>query len=189
MYVDGKYVLSATPDEVVMWGLKVGIEVSQERIKELSEASDLQKNLERVYGFLGVRNRSRKEIVDYLKKKKVDEATSIQILEKLEKMGYINDTEFAKWWIEQRREFKPKSFRAIRMELVKKGISREIIDELNKPQDRDETKLALKLIDKKLKRWSGLPELEFKKKVYNFLGSRGFGFDVIKEVVDRLKKE
>ena len=39
-----------------------------------------------------------------------------------------NDLKFAKWWVEQRGNFRPKPKRILKIELTKKGIVKEIID-------------------------------------------------------------
>ena len=76
----------------------------------------------------------------------------------------------------------------LKSELFQKGIDREIIDDLIN-NIKNQKPLALKAIGKKLPRWQKLSNLEFKKKVYSFLISRGFDFDTIKEVVAQIEKK
>src|SRR5688572_6742591 len=83
IYIDGEFAFSASPDNIVNWGIKTGKEISPEKIKELTESSDFQKNLDRVLGFLSVRPRSTKELEDYFKRKKMDPDVGNKILKKV----------------------------------------------------------------------------------------------------------
>lgn len=146
----------------------------------------LDKFYERTLRFLSFRQRSEKEIRDYLKKKNADDLTAKKIIDKLKEHKFLNDEEFAKWWVEQRTRVKPKADRVIKYELKQKGIDLKIIESLFENEDRSDFEKALVLAEKKMKR---LDKLEDKRKVYErlgrFLASKGFNYDTIKEVIDR----
>lgn len=146
----------------------------------------LDKFYERTLRFLSFRQRSEKEIRDYLKKKDADDLTAKKIIDKLKEHKFLNDEEFAKWWVEQRTRVKPKADRVIKYELKQKGIDLKIIESLFENEDRSDFEKALVLAEKKMKR---LDKLEDKRKVYErlgrFLASKGFNYDTIKEVIDR----
>ena len=79
-------------------------------------------NLNRVLRFLSFRPRSEKEIRDYLNNKQVNPLVSQKIIDKLVENKFLNDLEFAKWWIEQRTLTTPRAWRIIKIELKQKGI-------------------------------------------------------------------
>jgi len=100
--------------------------------------------------FLSFRPRSEKELRDYLKKKKCDELTAERIVENFKEHKFINDEEFAKWFIEQRTLLRPKAARLIKMELKQKGIDKDLIEQLlenGKDSDFDKAK---KLAEKRM---------------------------------------
>lgn len=137
--------------------------------------------------FLSFRPRSEKELRDYLKKKKCDELIIQRIVENFKEHKFINDEEFAKWFIEQRTIIKPKAARIIKMELKQKGIDKDLIEVLlenGKDSDFDKAK---KLAEKRMPRYSRITE---KRKVYEklgrFLASKGFEWDTVKEVIDQV---
>lgn len=146
----------------------------------------LDKFYERTLRFLSFRQRSEKEIRDYLKKKNADDLTAKKIIEKLKEHKFLNDEEFAKWWVEQRTRVKPKADRVIKYELKQKGIDLKIIESLFVNEDKSDFEKAFMLAEKKVKR---LDKIEDKRKVYErlgrFLASKGFNYDTIKEVIDR----
>ena len=93
-------------------------------------SDDFGINLNRTLRFLSFRPRSEKEIADFLKKKQVDSHNAQKIIDKLKEHKFLNDEEFASWWMEQRTMIKPRAIRVIKMELKQKGISKEIIEKI-----------------------------------------------------------
>ena len=152
------------------------------------------------FRFLSFRSRSEKEIRTYLQKK-VHESSDApvigRVIERLRELGYVDDKKFIRWWIEQRQGYKPKGMRLIVQELRAKGIAQDLIDEVTEEMrqldtDREphnahsEIDPALRAIAKKSDQWKLLPKIEQKKKIYGFLGRRGFSSDVIHRVIDEV---
>lgn len=137
--------------------------------------------------FLSFRPRSEKELRDYLKKNKVDDLTSQKIIQSLLENNFLNDEEFAKWFKQQRTHIKPKANRLIKMELKQKGIAEEIISEIFKDEIDTDFEKAKKLAEKRITRYLSIQD---KRKVYEkmgrYLASKGFNYDVIKEVIDQV---
>lgn len=134
--------------------------------------------------FLSYRPRSEKEIKDKLKRKKASEEIINKIILRLKKNNFLNDEEFVKWWIEQRANFKPRSLKLIKIELGQKGIDKELIEETidHLPSTIDDLESAKKLIEKRLPRYKNLSRDEKFQKVARFLSSKGFSYDIIKEI-------
>jgi len=140
--------------------------------------------------FLARRPRSEREVKDYLKKKKVPDEQIEMILSKLREQKFVNDYEFATWWIEQRTRFRPKGRRVIEIELQQKGISREIVKELriknHESRGSDEKELARNLIQKRIAKYKELSRQELYQKLGGFLARRGFDLDIIKICIDEV---
>lgn len=139
--------------------------------------------------FLSFRPRSEKEISDYLIKKKVDISLINSIVEKLKLQKFLNDVEFAKWWINQRTEFKPKSLRLIKLELKQKGIDKDLLDELgaiNHKLGKDDLTKAKELLERYKKRFEGLDQQKLYQRAGGFLGRRGFDWETIKSAIDSI---
>lgn len=143
---------------------------------------DFQKLLNSVLRFIGIRLRSRQEIVNYLHRKTLDQDLTHQILEKLEKTKLIDDFEFAKWYIASRSRSRPRSRWLLETELKRKGISPDIINENLATRDDDLT-LATRALAKKSHLWNKLSKSEFKRKASLFLRTRGFPHSVIEPVI------
>lgn len=148
-----------------------------------------QKLLNSGFRFVSYRPRSEKEIRDFLERKLKRFKTFApqvvkKVTERLRELGYINDSRFMNWWVEQRTLHRPKGERLIKRELLAKGIGKDELAE-NFPKI-SEKELAIKAVSKKLLLWKKLPDLERKKKIYAFLGRRGFSAETIERIIDEI---
>jgi regulatory protein len=143
--------------------------------------------LNKAYYYLSIRNRSVKEMREYLVKKKA----SVEIIEKiisllLEKK-FLNDESFARSWVLNRARLKPKGKAFLKFELRQKGITDEIITKvIQEVQEEipDELEQAKSLIGKRMERMRGAPREEVYQKVGGFLARRGFSWDIVKKAID-----
>jgi len=186
IFLDGEFAFGLDLEAVAGNNLKIGQNLSQEEIEKLVLENEVGKILDRVLRFLSYRQRSEKEIGDYLKRRETGPKVVKIIFEKLEKYGYINDLEFAKAWVESRNRSRPKGNIVLRLELYKKGIDREIIDEILENNKSLQAELAKKAAEKKIRRFSRLPYKDFFKKMTAYLLSRGFDWQTTKSTVDSL---
>lgn len=199
LFLDGKFAFSISLENLLKKNLKIDTNLSNDEITKLTTAESQQKYLDRVINFLSFRPRSEKEIRDYLAKKisrdssvsfsQVQNSTLIEkIITKLKKYKYIDDMEFAKWWLASRSSSRPKGVHFIKMELSNKGVSRQTIENVLS-RAPNQLKLAEKAIGKKLKIWKKLQLFEQKRKIYNYLASRGFEQDTIEDLFAKITKK
>lgn len=192
LFVDGKFVVGLDLETVVKEKLEVGRKLSEKEIKSLVELSGRRKIFDKVFKFLSYRPRSQKEVRDYLIKRKVAEEEITDILKELSEKKYLDDEEFARWWVEQRMMFRPKGHRALEMELRQKGVAKEAIAELLDrylAEGGNEQELAKKVAEKKLKTLSHLPVWDLRQKLVAVLARRGFSWEIIDQVVDGILKK
>jgi regulatory protein len=188
VFVDGEYKFSLDPLDLVQLGIKVGNKVTAPELTGLLSVSSEKKAMDSCFRLLSKRPRSQKEIKDYLDRKKYPAEISEEVINKLIDKNFINDYDFALWWFEQRQTFKPLGRAALIRELKLKGISNDVLDKLPQEDKEQQIDKAKKILAKKLERWRNLPILEQKKKSWQFLGSRGFSWEEIKESVAELIK-
>lgn len=142
--------------------------------------------------FVSYRPRSKKEIHDFLVGKLKKSHTSAPqavdtVMERLSELGYADDVAFGTWWVTQRTGRKPKGASVISLELVRKGLDQEVIDQIIgaiMQGDRSERDLAKKAGEAKIHTWKHKPRLEQKRKLADYLMRRGFASEVIWSVVD-----
>jgi|SRR3990167_8713981 len=137
--------------------------------------------------FLKYRPRSVKEVRDKLLQKKASIEVIEKILDTLKKQKFLDDEAFTKWWIRQRTEFRPKSKRIIQIELLQKGVTKEIIDRFTKEEEAtavSDIDQAKKLIESRKRRFAHLDKKERRQKMIEYLARRGFDWDTIRKSVD-----
>lgn len=185
VYLDDKFGFGIDLDNFVLLHLKVNQELTQEEIEKIVKKAEYQKTLDKLYRFAMVRPRSEKEVTDYFRRKKIHESLHLELLKKLKHLDLLNDVVFAKWWVDQRQSFKPKPKRIIKIELTKKGIIKEIIDNVLGETAFDESKMAQDLLNRKGYKWKGLEPREAKQKKSQYLAGKGFSWDVIEKVTSK----
>ena len=99
---------------------------------------------------------------------------SENIIQKLLDKKYLNDYKFAEWYVENRFVKKGISKKRLKMELFKKGIAREIVDEVI--DDRDDEEEIRKVIAKKRAKYDD-------EKLMGYLVRQGFSYDLVKQVL------
>lgn len=158
---------------------------------------EFSKFYDKALRFLSYRPRSEKEVRSHFAKasrgrgKPPSEEIVELIIKKLKDQKFVNDREFAKWWIEQRTLVKPMGKRLIKMELNKKGIDKELIDEIfNEIENlvHDELEMARKLVQRKINKYKGFDRQKIYQRLGGFLSRRGFDYDTIKKTIDEVLK-
>jgi regulatory protein len=178
VYLDDVFGFGIDLDNFVLLHLKVDQELTEEEIAEIVKKAEFQKTYDKLLRFTMVRPRSEKEITDYFRRKKVHDSMHEKLVEKLKHLELLDDAKFAKWWLDQRANFKPKPKRILIQELRIKGINKEIIDEVL-GEERD-------LIERKAYKWKGLEPKIAKQKMSQYLAGKGFGWDVVEKVTRKM---
>lgn len=187
IYLDGKYAFNLESVVAVREGLRVEQELSEERLLELTRSNSSQRCYNAAVRLLGYRPRSEPELTTRLRRSGFDEESITTAIEKLKQQGFVNDTEFAQFWKENRESFSPRSRQLTRLELKRKGISEDIINGVVESIDDDESAYRAGL--KKARSLTGADYESFRRRLGDHLRRRGFGYGVITRAVSRIWQE
>lgn len=179
IFVDDKYSFSLSELGLINSGLKVDEEIGKERLGELKDTARLDKAYNQALNLIARRMRSAWEIENYLKRKGYDPSLSLEILNKLSDLGYVDDFKFAKAWVADRRLLRPTSKRKLQLELRQKRVTDEIIQEALTTDETDEKEVLSQLIAKKRKQTKYQDDL----KLMQYLSRQGFSYDMIKSTI------
>ena len=179
VFVDEKYSFSLSLDELLAQKLKKDQELSQADVKRLKKISDDGKLRARALEWLLNRPHSIREFKDYLYRKKADPELAAALVQEFSDKNYLNEQKFGEWLIELHRR-RAKSNRAIQAELYKKGLGRELIDELMQKGGGNEEQRLKELITKKRKssRYKNDPQ-----KLAQYLATQGFSWQDVKQAL------
>ncbi len=191
IYFDNNSMLFLAVEVFLKSGLKKGDDISEDRFSLLIEQNKLFHIKQRAFRLLGRRQHASSELSRKLWNKDYEQKLIDEVIEDLQKKGYLDDKEFIRAFVAEKSKSKNWSIKKIKAELFNRGVASKLIDEMlyEQPVESD-LKSAMKLAKKKyevlLKR--NLEPKELRNKLSAFLFSKGFEYDLIKEVCDRLIK-
>ena len=187
LFLDGKFAFSVDKEKVVQEGLKVGLELSSDRLDKLMTSLNLGRCVDAAYRYLSYRPRSEAELRERLQRRGFPMVHIEQALNKLKEQGLLDDVSFARFWAENRATFRPRSRGMTRNELRKKGIAEDII--VQAVSEIDEAESAYRAATAKARRLTRLDYPEFRQRLGEFLRRRGFTYDIISRTVRRVWHE
>lgn len=164
--------------------LSMGQTLSEAAIEALKQEDQDERAYEAAIRFLGYRARSVKEMRVYLREKKYPKPCRDRVIARLNEQKYLNDEDFARLWVENRRRLNPKGAWMLKQELLQKGVAEDRIEQVLAPYD--EQAGALEALAPKLRQWKTLDKDTLKKKIYSFLSQRGFSYETTGDIVDRV---
>ena len=172
--------------------LAPGDRLAEADIERLRAAAAERDVFDRAARFLAARPRSRAEVRRRLlrpspRRAPPPEAVVERALDRLERMGYLDDAAFAAYWAEQRERFSPRSARAVRQELRQRGVDAETAAASANPDD-DETR-AIAAGRKRLASLAQADYQTFYTRMGGFLQRRGFSYGVARVAIRQLWAE
>ncbi len=167
--------------------LSKGKILDSNELEKLKEFNDFNLNYSKAINFISYRIRTKKEIANKLKREDTPFLQIDEIIDKLESNGYIDDEAFAKSYFESKSRINSWSFKKIEFELKNKGIHQDIIEGLKYNCEDLDYENAKSLAIKKIPLWKKKYEgFKLKNKMYTFLASKGFKYEVIERLIGEL---
>lgn len=180
VFLDGSFAFGLPLETAVR--LKVGQSLSPDEIATLQQEDLLDKVKQTAYRLISYRPRSIAEVERHLARKGYDQELIDTAVAQLIAVDLLNDEAFARYWVEQRDTFKPRSRLALSQELRQKGIQRSIVEAVL--ANVDEYEAAHRAAIKKTRRWASLSAEEFRAKLGGFLQRRGFNYEIINQIIN-----
>jgi regulatory protein len=185
VYLEGEYAFSLGIMEAAR--LHKGQTLTDSEVVRLKEEDLVAKAVDSAARFLGHRPRSIAEVRRNLAEKDYDEGVIEAALGRLTTLGYLDDWAFARYWIQNRTQFKPLGTAALRFELRQKGVPDAIVQAVL--GEVDDESGAYAAATPLLKRMRGQTRKAAREKLASTLGRRGFRFDDIRTAIERLFEE
>lgn len=183
IYLSDGTILKINSDVIINNNLLYKKEIDNTLLNKILKENDNANIYNKCVKYISVRLRSKKEIIDYLKKLNID--NTADIIDKLTKNNLINDEVFTKAFIKDKINFTSYGPYRIRQELNKYNIDNEIIDKYINDIDEeiliDKVDKQINKIIKSNRKYSGNI---LKSKIYNNLYNNGFDKDMIINVLN-----
>ena len=175
-----------TYDDVL---INTGILYKKELNDSILEQIEKQKNYYDAYNktisYIMKHQRSKKEIEEYIAKFELKKDDEINILNKLQEIGLINDLNYVRAYISDSVNLSNKGPYKIKQELINLGIDENLVEEEISKIDFDiiNDKL-IKLIEKKIRSNHNHSEYQMKQKIIIDMVNLGYDRDTISNILD-----
>lgn len=159
-------------------------EIEENEWKRINEENDRQKAKEYVFNLLSRQLKTEKEIKTKLYEKGFFGNAVKYAIEKGKEYNLIDDKNYAKCYINT--YINSKGSMKIKYELKNKGINSEIIDEFLVDTEEKELETAMKICQKYI---NIKGEKATGDKIYKHLYQKGYRYEIIKEVLGKMKDD
>jgi regulatory protein len=186
VFLDSEYAFGLTTDRVLTEGLVPGDALGEGRVAELMAMDATDRAIAAGLNLLSYRPRTVREVEDRLARNGFTEPAVAAAVERLRGWGYLDDGAFARRWVENRTEHRPRGTRLLAQELRQKGVDRDTIGETIDEADIDELAAAIQAGERKAQSYAGLDPAVARRRLTGFLARRGFGGGTVRQAVDQL---
>jgi len=187
VFLDGRFAFSLGAEVAVKEDLRVGQELSSEQVEVLTRSDNFHRCLNAAFYYLGYRPRSEFEIKDRLQRRGFNADCIEAAITKLKEQNLVDDMAFARFWKDSRESFSPRSQRLTRLELRRKGVSEDIINQA--VHDVDDEESAYRAAINRSRRWPRSDYQEFRNRLGQYLRRRGFNYEILNRIVERVWQE
>ena len=177
-----------TEDTIIRFFLSKDKEITEEELKEIQTFAQKSYGKNLALYHLSFKQRTKKEVSDYLHSHEIDASIIPGILSELEADNWINDQAYARNILDQNQLSGDKGPLIIRQKLSQKGIEKEILNQL--AAEYDFSGVAERVAKKLLKKYqTKLPHKALKDKLIQSLMSKGFSYPQAQEAIASLEIE
>ena len=194
VYVDSgngeAFAFSVDEDILVRFGLRKGLELDHNAIQKIVHEDEINRAFQLCLSFLSYRMRSEREVIHFLKRKQVEQEIIPLVIGKLKEYRYIDDRQFAKNYVREKKGTIVKGPRLLFQELNEKGIAEEYIDEaLREYAEHEQIEAATRFAIKKSKRFKKDSSLSAKNKIGQQLLQKGFDQETVQRALNEIPQK
>ncbi len=183
VYLDDAFAIGLHREVVIRHVLRLGMLVDEAMIVRLEQDEAVQQAFEGAVRLLTTRPRSKRELSQQLRRRNHDPGAIDAAIEVLGDRGYVDDEQFATFWVENRQANRPRGIRLIRQELRQKGVASDAVERALESADIDELQGATDLATSRLNRLRDLEPDVQRRRLFSFLERKGYGYDLAKRAV------
>jgi len=180
VFVDDVFSFGLSESALIDSGIKKGQDITAEELVAYKDTSLLDIGYNKALGLIARRLRSEWEIREYLKTKEYDPEQIDQIIERLIKRNWLDDSKFATMWAENRRQLKSASHRRIAQELKVKRVSEDIIRSVLDADDHDDISMLGELVVRKRRQ----TRYQDDQKLLAYLIRQGYNYQDVKQALN-----
>ncbi|MFT5142699.1 MAG: regulatory protein [Rhodothermales bacterium] len=192
VYVDGAFSFGMHLEAAVDLGIQKGVELSEELLEHCLQADEAYRARRKALNLLAHRQRSVGELEQRLGMAGFGPAAIANAVERMDRLGYLNDLAFATSLARDRLLSGKLGQRRVLDDLRRKGVdptlAMRVVAEVS--LGRDETEDAYALARKRARAVSDVDQArKQQRRLYGLLARRGFGAEAIRAALGRIGEE
>ncbi|TJX13866.1 hypothetical protein E9840_07835 [Tissierella creatinini] len=189
VFIDNEFSFGIDEELKFKYSIHIDDEISPEFIEDIIRAEEQLKSNNQALRLLSFRQRSEKEIEEALRRKGYNEENILHTIDYLKRNKYIDDEYFTKSFIGDKQNLNGYGSQRIKYELIKKGISKELIENYLLDNPDEEYELALKIASKKLKSYREEDKNSIWNKLGGYLQRKGYSYEIVSKVLRTLLED
>lgn len=185
LYLDGEFVMNLDTRTLIENRFDVGAQITDEQLKQVIELSNERRAKEKALWLISYRDHSKKELEDKIRRT-CDKESAEKAVERMEELGLVNDEVYARRYAQKLIFTKRMSKKTAVFELLRKGIDRELADEIIEEIEVDNCDQIRAVIEKK---YRCISDEKTKRRAFSALQRLGYGYDDIRKVLNEYTEE
>lgn len=183
--VEGQENTYITEDTIVRFMLSKDKEITEEEFQAVRDFAQFSYGKNLALYYISFKQRTKKEVLDYLAKYEISGAPAQKIVANLEEDKWIDDKAYVEAYIRQNGLSGDKGPAMLRQKLMTKGVSKSLID--GGLAEVDFLDLADKVAEKLLRKYQNkLPLRALQDKLVQGLMAKGFSHELAKQSMNQL---
>ncbi|MFN3781492.1 MAG: regulatory protein RecX [Candidatus Kapaibacteriota bacterium] len=173
-------------DIVARYKLRKGLELPQNVFDEISKEQRLIDAKNFALNYVSYKRRTKQQVVSRMRQKKFTEEEISQAIKFLDEFGYLDDKSFIVSYYNYALSQKKHSIKRIRQDLLRKGVDKDLIEEVQKEINIEniEYENALKIAEKKIEQLTKQNKSKIIERLAQHLFAKGFSWEIINSVCD-----
>ncbi|MGI6255092.1 MAG: regulatory protein RecX [Acutalibacter sp.] len=188
LYLDGEPGPKIDKEVFLLSRLKPGDTLSPEELEDLVERSDVRRAREKAMYLLEHRSHSKRELTEKVARSGASREAAQAAADRLEELGLIDDGAYARDLARELVERKRYGLRRVRQELARKGIRRELVEEILAPYGEDGDSFRenmTQVLERKYPQWR--EDEKTRRRAIAALQRLGYSYDQIRETMGTLQ--
>ena len=185
LYIDGQFAFGVEMLTVMKLGLKIGQEVTEQKLQEAIFDSEKSVAFEKAMDYLSRGMKTKKQMTDYLFKKGYVPQVVYYVVDKLIDYKYVDDDTYARLYVEHNSS--NKGNRRLSQELQQKGIARDQAEQFANIPKAEQEENAAALAAKYMRNKTN--DVKTLQKLQRYLLSRGYDYDTVNGIIRAYKAD
>lgn len=180
LYIDDEFVANLDSQTLLENRFDVGKEIDDEQLHEVIKQSQEKRAKGKALWLIAYRDHSKKELADKIKRS-FDENSAEKAVERMEELGLVDDEGYARRYAQKVMFAKHMSKKGAVYELVRKGIDKELAEEIVDEIEVDPQEQIMLIIEKKYK---NINDEKIRRRAVSALQRLGYGWEDIKSAIN-----